>query len=339
MADQRKRDDYTKDRLDWLDQVAADPELPASAFKVAFAIATSLWRNKGTVTLVSESTGPTDDVREAWIGTRDIADKIAMSRFTVMTMVGRLEERGHLEVDLGKPGRGHANHNRLVRKGAHTSLLEDVQEKRSQKPKGAPANLLDGEKVRQQTPRGAPPRISESYRHYPCPECFAGQMPYERLEVVRQEIIADSRYMGEVSIIKHIEHDLAHQLVRSMLEQGHIHFDDRPSDLMTVRIRATVGVVPKEKVLPAAKEIEQFQAKLTCMCGDYTDHSSMGAGHSPVSMYDHALDRAEEENKQLKKRVDQLERRGGGVSLKVTFYESNKAELDAGLTKWGELQG
>jgi biotin operon repressor len=69
--------------------------------------------------------------REAWIGTREIADKIGMSRFTVMKMVSRLEGHGHLEVDPGK-GRGHSNHYRLVRKGA-------------------PANLLDGEKVSPRT--------------------------------------------------------------------------------------------------------------------------------------------------------------------------------------------
>jgi hypothetical protein len=97
-----KRDEYTKDRFDWFDQVAADPDLPASAFKVAYAIATSLWRQKGTVTLVTPEITASDHVREAWIGTREIADKIAMSRFTVMTMVDRLKERGHLEVDPGK---------------------------------------------------------------------------------------------------------------------------------------------------------------------------------------------------------------------------------------------
>ena len=108
MADQRKRDEYTKDRFVWLDQVIADPELPASASKVAYVIATSLWRQKGTVTLVTPQITASDHVREAWIGTREIADKIGMSRFTVMTMVRRLEERGHLEVDPGKQVRGHA---------------------------------------------------------------------------------------------------------------------------------------------------------------------------------------------------------------------------------------
>ena len=171
MADQRKRDEYTKDRFVWLDQVIADPELPASASKVAYVIATSLWRQKGTVTLVTPQVTASDHVREAWIGTREIADKIGMSRFTVMTMVRRLEERGHLEVDPGKQGRGHANHYRLVRKGApanilegkeaklkgaHTSLLDSAQAK----PKGAPANLLDGEKVSRRTSRGAPTHLN-----------------------------------------------------------------------------------------------------------------------------------------------------------------------------------
>jgi hypothetical protein len=138
----RKRDEYNKDRFDWLDQVATDPELPASAFKVAYVIATSLWRNKGTVTLVTPQNGADDDVREAWIGTRDIADKIAMSRFTVMNMVDRLKDRRHLEFDPGKQGRGHSNHYRLVAKGAPANLLEG----KKAKPKGAPANLLDSVK-------------------------------------------------------------------------------------------------------------------------------------------------------------------------------------------------
>jgi biotin operon repressor len=162
MSDQRKRDEYTKDRFDWLDQVAADSDLPASAFKVAYAIATSLWRQKGTVTLMTPEITGTDQVREAWIGTREIADKIAMSRFTVMKMVDRLQERGHLEFDPGSRGRGHSHHYRLVKKGApanilktakgaHSSQLDGAQAKRRSKQKGAPANLLDGEKVRPRT--------------------------------------------------------------------------------------------------------------------------------------------------------------------------------------------
>ena len=46
---------------------------------------------------------------------------------------------------------------------------------------------------------------------------------------------------------------------------------------------------------------------MTCMCGEYVNHHSMEAGHSPVSMYDYSLSRSEEENERLKARVDQLE--------------------------------
>jgi hypothetical protein len=177
MADPRPRDEYTKDRFDWIDQVIADPELPASASKVAYAIATSLWRNKGTVTLVTPEITASDNVREAWIGTRHIADKIAMSRFTVMKMVDRLEERGHLEVDRGKRGRGHANHYRLVRKGAHGSLLEGAKAKPRAKSKGAPANLSDGEKVSPHTSRGASTHLNPfvPYEEIPSEEHGAPQ--------------------------------------------------------------------------------------------------------------------------------------------------------------------
>jgi hypothetical protein len=158
-----KRDDYTADRFRWNDQVVADRELPPSAFKVAYVIATSLWRNKGTVTLVTPETTASDQIREAWIGTREIADKIGMSRFTVMTMVRRLVEQGHLEVDPGRRGRGHSNHYRLVKKGVHTSLLRDAKAKSKAKSKGTPANPSGGEKVSARTSRGAPTHQNPLY--------------------------------------------------------------------------------------------------------------------------------------------------------------------------------
>jgi hypothetical protein len=96
---------------------------------------------------------------------------------------------------------------------------------------------------------------------------------------------------------------------RRWLKDGYIHFDEKPFDPMTMRIRATIGVVPVDKVLPVKERMEQLEAKLTCMCGDYVDHHSIGSGHSPVSMYDYSLSRAEEENQQLKATVAGLERR------------------------------
>lgn len=52
-------------------------------------------------------------------------------------------------------------------------------------------------------------------------------------------------------------------------------------------------------------EVEECHAKATCCCGDYmkTHASPIGCGHSPVSMYDYALDNALEELAALKSRA------------------------------------
>ncbi len=57
----------------------------------------------------------------------------------------------------------------------------------------------------------------------------------------------------------------------------------------------------------AHAQIEQLYAKLTCCCGSYVADHGMGDGHSPVSMYDHALDQANAEIEQLKRQVEGLE--------------------------------
>jgi hypothetical protein len=134
-------------------------------------------------------------------------------------------------------------------------------------------------------------------------------MPMEQLEVVRQESLLAIKYMAEPMFIENAKHHLAHDLADHMLKHGYIAFDDKMSDPQYARMRATIGVVPKDKVLPVAKELEQLQAQLTCMCGDYVNHHSMGSGHSPVSMYDYSLDKADEENNRLKAKVEQLENR------------------------------
>ena len=142
-----KRDDYTRDRLRWLDQVAADPELPASAFKVAYAIATQLKRNSGTVTVMSAATDETADVRELWLGVREIAARIAMSFGTVAAMVRRLEQRGHLQMDRGRPGRGHSHHYRLIEKDQPAEQLKDQSAEQYRKRKDQPAEHFEREKI------------------------------------------------------------------------------------------------------------------------------------------------------------------------------------------------
>lgn len=46
----------------------------------------------------------------------------------------------------------------------------------------------------------------------------------------------------------------------------------------------------------AKRHIDELQAKMTCMCGDYIDHSPW-SGHSPVSMFDHAVEQEVERRK------------------------------------------
>lgn len=50
------------------------------------------------------------------------------------------------------------------------------------------------------------------------------------------------------------------------------------------------------------KLVQQLYDKMTCMCGSYMDHSAW-EGHTPVSMYDYALDQANEEIRVLRELV------------------------------------
>src|SRR5690349_4635679 len=91
---------FTRDQFAWLDQIAADEGLPASAFKVAYVISKHINRTTG----------------EAWPSSATIGSRCAMSKPNVVKMVASLKARGHLDVDPGKAGRGHSNHYRAVMK-------------------------------------------------------------------------------------------------------------------------------------------------------------------------------------------------------------------------------
>jgi len=66
--------------------------------------------------------------------------------------------------------------------------------------------------------------------------------------------------------------------------------------------------------------VEQLYAKLTCMCGDYIEHHNTGSGHSPVAMYDYALDQAET-------RAEAAEAQVSGL-LKDAAIERAEAEIN-----------
>jgi hypothetical protein len=86
-------------RFVWLDQVLADSELPPSAFKVAYRLGQDFnERFDG----------------EAWESCKKIGRAIGLSEATIIIMVRRLHERGHLRVEWGRPGRGHPNRYQMI---------------------------------------------------------------------------------------------------------------------------------------------------------------------------------------------------------------------------------
>jgi hypothetical protein len=88
----------------WLNQVEADPDLPASTFKVAYRIGQSF--NKDTLW--------------GFPGLEYIASKTVQRKQTVLEAVKHLVAKGHIEVRKGSPGRGRSNHYRPLLKGTET---------------------------------------------------------------------------------------------------------------------------------------------------------------------------------------------------------------------------
>lgn len=92
----------------WLDQVRSDPELSPSAFKVAYEIGQHFNSRHGGA---------------AWPSSLTVATNIGVGKATVIRVVQQLRQRGHLEIDPGKAGRGHSNqYFMVVRKGAAALL-------------------------------------------------------------------------------------------------------------------------------------------------------------------------------------------------------------------------
>jgi hypothetical protein len=89
-------DTFTRDLFAWLNQVKADADLPASAFKVAFELGQHANRKRF---------GETGHLT-AWPSLETIAAGIGMSPRTARGMARRLAEAGHVEVKTGH-GPGH----------------------------------------------------------------------------------------------------------------------------------------------------------------------------------------------------------------------------------------
>lgn len=134
MSNRRQSDEHTRTIFAWLNQVKADTELPASAFKVAYEISQYLSRTEG----------------DAWPSCRTIGEGIGLSESTVIDMVSRLHRLGHLDLEPGRQGRGHSNRYRLNLKPQPAKVSDPGKPQpaevcRDQKPQ--PAEVCEDENL------------------------------------------------------------------------------------------------------------------------------------------------------------------------------------------------
>ena len=103
-------DSFTKRKLDWLDQVAADRGVSATAFKTAYIIATAFLNRQSN---------------DAWPAQDKLAAKIGITPRALRDATGQLVERGHLAVTVSK-GPGRSNHYRPILK--YRKPASDIQQ-------------------------------------------------------------------------------------------------------------------------------------------------------------------------------------------------------------------
>ncbi|MET4016055.1 helix-turn-helix domain-containing protein [Bradyrhizobium sp. S3.2.12] len=84
----------TRNLFVWLDQIRGDPDLSPVAFKVAYEIGQHFNARHGGA---------------AWPSSLTIAANVGVGKATVIRAVRQLRERGYLNIDPGKAGRGHSN--------------------------------------------------------------------------------------------------------------------------------------------------------------------------------------------------------------------------------------
>ena len=92
-------------------------------------------------------------------------------------------------------------------------------------------------------------------------------------------------------------------------------------------------------IVKAEAEVQQCHAKATCCCGDYVKGHDAGHGHTPVSMYDYALDNAEADNARLVKAI--AERNGEKLAAQTCAQSLalEKIDLEARIAELEEVLG
>jgi hypothetical protein len=131
---------FTRQAILWTDQVNEDYDLPLGGIKIATYLRRCFNEDHGGV---------------AWPSAKTIGDHIGLSERTVIRVLRKLEERGHLRIDWGKQGRGHSSQYWMILKPAPTRVLKPAKPARTAARK--PASEVD------KTGTAAPENHSKSH--------------------------------------------------------------------------------------------------------------------------------------------------------------------------------
>lgn len=96
-------DNFTADKLAWLDDIAKDRNVTSGAFRAAYAIAHFLNRKSG----------------EAWPSQATLAEQAGMTRQNLQKAIGTLVDAKYLTIEIGR-GRGACNVYRPVKNANHS---------------------------------------------------------------------------------------------------------------------------------------------------------------------------------------------------------------------------
>jgi hypothetical protein len=74
-------------------------------------------------------------------------------------------------------------------------------------------------------------------------------------------------------------------------------------------------------------QVQQLHYKMTCMCGSYVYDHGIGDGHSPVPMYDYALDQAEARVTAAERALAEMQAQRDVLAAKVAFIHAGLEDM------------
>lgn len=137
-------DQFTAERMAWLERVQDDPAIGPAAFSMAFAIARHLNREKGA----------------AWPGQKRLAALVGLKERQSRNLIRLLEERGHLVVESGgfqRPDRYRLPSSPETPDRQHVAAMSDRQSSAALSPDRQPIAAPDRQSGDIQTGNPLPP--------------------------------------------------------------------------------------------------------------------------------------------------------------------------------------